>query len=64
MGDWYELKELTGTWYIEYQSDATAWTPVAVQLTQEQAKEAEEFENAQSEKKRDFLKGMIAKAKA
>ena len=64
MGDWYELKELTGTWYIEYQSVATGWNPTAVELTYEQAKEVEEFENKQAQSKRDFLKAIIDKSKA
>ncbi len=64
MGDWYELKELAGTWYIEYQSEATEWNPIAIELTHEQAKEVEEFESKQAQDKRDFLKAIIDKSKA
>ena len=64
MGDWYEVKELAGVYYIEYQSEASGWNPIAVELTNEQAFQVEEFIDKQANEKHEFMKALIASMKA
>ena len=64
MGDFYQVVELAGVFYIEYQSEKTGWNTIAVQLTNNQSLETKAFFKKQADEKRAFLKGMIAAAKS
>jgi hypothetical protein len=64
MGDWYEIKELAGVYYIEYQNADSEWQPVAVKLTDSQVLKAEAFEEMQAQQKHEFYKLMAVNAKA
>jgi hypothetical protein len=59
MDDWYELKDLAGVNYIEYQNENSEWMPVAAKLTIVQSKVIEAFLNAQHEQLRKLLKAFV-----
>jgi len=63
MGDWYEIKELAGVYYIDYQNDNTGWNNIAIQLTDSQAIEVEAFVEKQLEDKHEFLKAFVGSMK-
>ncbi len=63
MGDWYEIKELAGVYYIDYQNDNTDWNNIAIQLTDSQSIEVEAFVEKQLEDKHEFLKAFIESMK-
>lgn len=59
MGDYYEIKELCGKWYIEYQSSATCYQAVAIALDKSQADMVMELERRQCAEKYNLLKKII-----
>ena len=59
MGDWYEVKELAGVFYIEYCNENTGWNTIALELTDRQCLEVEAFTEKQAENRSEFLKGVI-----
>lgn len=59
MGEYYELQELAGVYYIVYQSKETAWASIAVELEPEQYRKITAFLNNQESEKSRFLKSVI-----
>jgi len=59
MGEWYELKWLGGKPYIDYQSEASKWGSVCVELTHEQLQELEDFQVKQANQEKNFIKALI-----
>jgi hypothetical protein len=58
MGDYYNVVELDGLYYIEYCNANTKWKPVAVKLTPDQYGRAEAFSNKQADESREFLQAL------
>ena len=56
MGDFYNIVELAGAYYLEYQNENSGWHPIAVALTADQVMEVEAFSRKQSEENMEFMR--------
>ena len=63
MGDWYEIKELGGKLYLEFQSEATGWNMKVIELSEKDRELIEEFEGRIHEQRRSFLQGIANQGK-
>lgn len=59
MGDFYELRELAGVYYLEYQNENSGWNSIAVELEPEQYFQISEFTSKQEKEKQDFLANFL-----
>lgn len=63
MGDHFELKELCGVWYIQFQTEGTNWQYNSVQLSDEESLELEALEGKHLEEMQAAMKSIVAKFK-